>query len=107
MLSGDVSAVKTVHSCLLPFSTLTLPIFHSHATEKHRQCSFLRFLSEWGRPKFQLLQEFPWLLLGPYSFQRPDVVGNFVLGFIFPAVLGTVLIFHLASHCAWYLRDVQ
>lgn len=42
-------------------------------------------------------QELPCLLLGFYSFQRPGVVGNFILGFVSPADLGTVLIFHLAS----------
>lgn len=49
---------------------------------------------------FQLLQEGSFLvrlLLGPYHFQGPVNAGNFVLGFISPVILSTVIIFHLAS----------
>lgn len=57
--------------------------------------TIFRSLREQAQFKFQLLQELPQFPFGPYSFQGPGIVENFVLGFLFLVIRRTGLIFPL------------
>lgn len=63
------------------------------AKEKGKWFSVFRFSREWAQLKFPATPRRSLVVLGPYHFQEAVNAGNFVLGFISPVILRTVIAF--------------